>query len=243
MIRLITAPEDLTPEQAGLPEKTPALYVPYTEDKHAQVIQKFLGEKYPTLDLAIYNPEPSDACAQEFETGGASSLTWVNKQLLRSALMCVWLNDVPNYRVAHEIATFAAMGKNLIIGVDGDNRSLKDYATQLTTVSTNVVVTFGKLALLDTVLHYANPAPDAPTGKERGLYTKYTVYRRDGRDGPGRDKDDGSGPGGAITTLVLDLRTSIAYAAGRVFAKEARADGYARLGDDVDNLLDLYGNP
>lgn len=242
MIKIVTAPQGETPEAAGLPEGTRALYIPYTEDKHAQTIAKFLTERYPQTDLLIYNPEPSGDVADAHNTAGAPSLAWVNKQLMRSSIMAVWLDDMPNARVSHEIATILTMGKDLVIGVDRNNRALVEYAAQLTTISDNVIVTGGKIALLESIIFALRPL-DPIDKKKRGLFTKYTVYRRDGQDGHGRTHADIYGPGGTGVLLVLDLRRSMAYGAGRIFAKEARADGYPHLGDDVDGILDMYGNP
>ncbi len=242
MIKIITAPEDKTPEEAGLPEGTRALYVPYTEDKQAETIAKFMTERHPQIDLLIYNPVPSDAVARAHGTAGAPLLSWVNQQLVRSSVMAVWLDNTPNYRVSHEIATILTMGKDLIIGVDHNDKALVEYAKQLDTISNNVSLTYGKIALLESIIFNLRPLDPIDKAK-RGLFTKYTVYRRDGQDGPGRKHEDTHGPGGTGIRLVLDLRRSISYGAGRVFAKEARAAGHTHLGYDVDGLLDMYGNP
>jgi len=275
MIKIIKAPDDLTPEAAGLPEDCQALYIPhstggiiYPDRVEARVtiryeeslvsgykvenrpfidqIADYLAGFSPDLDVAIYDPTPSMECAELFGTGGVPSMAWMFKQMHRSNLMALWLDHHPSGHIMFQLATWLTMGKKLIVGLAEGNH---DYGTEISPLCPDLVLTDTKDGFIKAIAAaLVTAAGDLPTGersRERGLFTKFTVYRRDGRDGHGRNREPVSdrqlGIGGYI---VLDVgHDPLAYPAARVYAREAAHDGYSDLSRDINILLDEHGRP
>ena len=68
--------------------------------------------------------------------------------------------------------------------------------------------------------------------KREGIYDKYTIKRNDGADAPGHKHQ-------ACALFVLDVtHDPIARDAARAYAARARHDGFTKLADGLDAMVD-----